>query len=149
MTGPELAFAVFGLTSQALLTAFFALLRWAPGRAGPVGMAAYGLGLAGLPLGVALAATGAPLTLVGGPVLMAAWASLGVAVDLLRPRPWRGPPVDWKILVPYVALYLLAQMWLWWPLWDIARVAWVVYLVLFVVNTALNLRRHVDSASAR
>jgi len=149
MAGTELAFAVFGLVSQLLLTAFFALRRWAPDRAGPVGVAAYGAALLGLPVGVALALAGAPLTLVGGPLLAAAWAVLGATVDLVRPRPWRGPPPEWRVLLPYVVLYLLAQMWLWWPLWNVARGAWVAYLVLFVANTALNLRGHVGSASAR
>ena len=33
-------------------------------------------------------------------------------------------------------------MFMWWPLWDVMRVAWVVFLVLFVASTGLNLRGH-------
>ena len=33
-------------------------------------------------------------------------------------------------------------MCLWWPLWDINQAAWAAFLVLFVANTALNLRGH-------
>jgi hypothetical protein len=76
-----------------------------------------------------------------GPLLMAAWALFGAVVDLWRPRQWRWPIV-WSVFVPYLALYFWAQMFLWWPLWDINRVAWAVFLVLFVANTALNLRGH-------
>ena len=46
------------------------------------------------------------------------------------------------MFVPYVGLYFWAQMFLWWPLWDLQRTAWACYLVLFSVNTALNLRGH-------
>jgi hypothetical protein len=73
---------------------------------------------------------------------MAAWASFGAIVDVLRPRPWRGPPIELTILAPYLALYFLAQMFMWWPLWTIARGAWAVFLALFVANTALNIQGH-------
>jgi hypothetical protein len=54
----------------------------------------------------------------------------------------------WSVLVPYVALYFFAQMFLWWPLWDLDRAAWTVFLVLFVVSTALNLGGHARAGSA-
>jgi hypothetical protein len=44
--------------------------------------------------------------------------------------------------VPYVGLYFWAQMFLWWPLWDLWRLGWAVYAVLFATNTALNLQGH-------
>jgi hypothetical protein len=72
---------------------------------------------------------------------MALWALLGAVVDLWRPIEWR-TPIVWKVLFPYVALYFWAQMFLWWPLWDLARAAWAAFLVLFAVNTALNLGGH-------
>ena len=40
--------------------------------------------------------------------------------------------------------YFWAQMFLWWPLWDVNRWAWAVFGALFVVNTVLNLRGHFD-----
>ena len=46
------------------------------------------------------------------------------------------------MFVPYVALYLWGQMFLWWPLWALSRAAWACFLVLFVANTALNIRGH-------
>jgi len=33
-------------------------------------------------------------------------------------------------------------MFLWWPLWNIWRAGWFVFLALFAVNTALNLKGH-------
>jgi hypothetical protein len=55
--------------------------------------------------------------------------------------------VEWTILAPYLALYFFAQMFLWWPLWDFAILAWIVFLVLFVLSTALNVRWHAEAVS--
>jgi hypothetical protein len=144
VTQAEVAFAAFGLASQALLAGFFAARRWSPRRSARLGAAAYVYAGLGLPLGAWLLIDGQSWKLFVGPLLMAAWALLGVIVDLWRPRPWRNPPVAWRVLIPYVGLYFAAQMFTWWPLWNIERVAWTAYLVLFVVNTTLNLRGHAD-----
>ena len=37
-------------------------------------------------------------------------------------------------MAPYVGLYFLGQMFLWWPLWDLARGAWAAFGVLFVAE---------------
>ncbi len=142
MTSQVLVFAGFGLVMQAALIVFFAVHRWLPHRAGPVGVAVYTLGTLGVVVGVWLATSGADWRLAIGPLLTAAWAIFGAAVDLWRPRPWRGPPIIWRVLAPYLVLYFLAQMWMWWPLWNIARPAWAVFMVLFAVNTGLNIGTH-------
>jgi hypothetical protein len=139
-----IAFAVFGLVSQAGLVAFFGARRWAPSHAEPLGQVAYGFALVGLPVGVGLIAVGSP-RLVGGPLLLAAWAAFGIAVDLWRPRPWRGPIIEWRVMAPYVALYFFAQMFLWWPLWDLARPSWLAFGLLFVANTTLNIGGHASA----
>jgi hypothetical protein len=139
----EFAFAALGLASQAVLVCFFATRRWWPRRAPRTGQAAYGFAGLGLVLGVLLILTGYGWRLFAGPLLMAAWAGFGATVDLWRPREWRSP-IEWSVLGPYVTLYLFAQMFMWWPLWGIERVAWAAFLVLFVVNTALNIRGHFE-----
>ncbi len=146
MTTAVLLFAAFGLASQLVLVAFFAARRWAPSRADAWGRSAYAFGALGLPLGAWLLLDGQSYRLFGGPVLLAAWAALGAAVDVWRPRPWRGPRVDWGVMAPYLALFFLAQMFLWWPLWDLARAGWAVFAVLFAASTALNLRGHVRAS---
>jgi hypothetical protein len=80
--------------------------------------------------------------------LLAAWAMLGAFVDLGRRIEWRSP-IKWTVFIPYVALYFWAQMFLWWPLWDIARAAWLVFLVLFAISTALNLQGHFGEGEAK
>jgi len=78
---------------------------------------------------------------------MAFWALFGAIVDLWRPRPWRRAPIVWNVFIPYLALYFSAQMFMWWPLWDIERAAWALFLVLFVPNTVLNIRGHFGDES--
>jgi len=134
-------FTAFGIASQAILICFFAARRWSPQLAQRFGWFAYAFAGLGLPVGAWLFLGGQSWRLYVGPLLMAAWALFGAGVDLWRPRQWRWPIV-WRVFVPYLALYFWAQMFLWWPLWDINRVAWAVFLVLFVANTALNLRGH-------
>jgi hypothetical protein len=102
---------------------------------------AYAFAGLGLPLGAWLILGGQSWRLYAGPLLLALWAALGAAVDLWRRIEWR-TPIRWSVFVPYVALYFWAQMFLWWPLWDLSRAAWACFLVLFVANTALNIRGH-------
>src|SRR5512140_556705 len=97
-----IGFALFGLLSQSLLVAFFAALRWAPARAQLLGRSAYAFAALGLPIGLWLALDGQSYRLFVGPLLLAAWSMLGAAVDLWRPRTWRGPVIEWRVLAPYV-----------------------------------------------
>ena len=136
-----LAFAAFGLGSQALLAAYFAARRWSPQTAQRFGWIAYAFALLGLPLGGWLLVGEGSQTLGIGPILLGLWAALGVVVDLWLQVEWR-VPIRLSVFIPYVALYFFGQMFLWWPLWDLSRVAWACFLVLFVVNTLLNLRGH-------
>jgi hypothetical protein len=147
LTGSELAFAAFGLTTQALLLAFFAARRWAPRPAARFGWAVYAFAGLGLLLGTWLLVDGQSWRLFVGPLLTAAWAAFGAYVDLWRPRDWRRTPIAGNVFFPYLALYFSAQMFMWWPLWDIERVAWAIYLLLFVPNTILNIRGHPGDAS--
>jgi len=132
------AFAAFGVASQAVLVCFFIARRWWLPAAERFGWLAPAFAGLGLPLGLWLLIGGDSWRLWVGPLLMAAWALFEAYVDLWRPRQWRWPIV-WNVAVP---LYFWAQMFMWWPLWNVMRAAWVVFLVLFVASTALNLRGH-------
>jgi hypothetical protein len=146
VSGAELAFAAFGLATQALLLGFFAARRWTPRLEAQFGWVVYAFSGLGLPLGAWLALDGQSWRLFVGPLLMAAWAILGAIVDVWRPRQWRRPPIDWNVFVPYLALYFSAQMFLWWPLWNIERAAWALFLLLFGPSTVLNIRGHFGDA---
>jgi hypothetical protein len=147
MTGPTVTFAAFGIASQALLVAFFAARRWRPRAAERFGWIAYAFAVLGLPLGVWLLLGGESWRIWVGPVLLAAWAAIGAIVDLWLRLEWR-TPIRWDVLVPYVALYFFAQMFLWWPLWETWWAGWAIFLVLFLANTALNLRGHFGKGGA-
>ena len=121
MTGAKIAFATFGVATQALLLGFFAARRWWPQVAARLGWMVYAFAGLGLPLGVWLFLDGQSWRLFIGPILMAFWALYGAIVDLWRPRQWRRAPVAWNVFIPYLALYFWAQMFMWWPLWDIER----------------------------
>jgi hypothetical protein len=148
MSDPALLFAAYGLAMQAGLVVFFAVHRWRPAVAERHGLAAYAIGWFGIAVALALLLEGAPVRLVIGPCLAAAWGVYGAFVDVWRPRRWRGNPVVWTVLGPYVVLYFFAQMFLWWPLWDLDRAAWTAFLVLFVVSTVLNFGEHARTGSA-
>ncbi|PKQ19549.1 MAG: hypothetical protein CVT66_09525 [Actinobacteria bacterium HGW-Actinobacteria-6] len=134
-------FAVFGIGSQAMLAAYFAARRWLPRQEKRIGWLAYIFALFGLPLGGWLLLGGQSWKLYIGPIVLGLWSVLGIVVDLWRRVEWRAP-INWSVFLPYVVLYFWAQMLLWWPLWDVWRAAWLCFLVLFTVNTLLNLRGH-------
>ena len=142
-------FAIFAISSQLVLAAFFAARRWYRGLADRFGWIAYAVGGVSLALGVWLAVSGASWRLFAGPLLFAVWTAYGAWVDLFRHIEWRPTfesrprrRVRWNGVGPYLTLYLAAQMFLWWPLWDYWRPGWVLYLILFVTNTVLNIAGH-------
>lgn len=135
------AFSTFAIASQAILLAYFAGRTWLAPAAERFGWIAYAFGALGAPVGLWLVSDGASWRLYAGPLLFAAWSAFGAWADLGIKVEWRRP-VRWSVLGPYVTLYLAAQMFLWWPMWDYWRPGWVVYLLLFVANTGLNLRGH-------
>lgn len=140
-------FVAFALTSQAVLLVYFAARRWWPRIADTYGWLAYGFGAIGFAVGAGIAFEGGSWRLYAGPLLFAAWAAFGVWADLLARTVWRRP-VRWSVFGPYVTLFLAAQMFLWWPMWDDWRAGWAVYLVLFVCNTGLNLAGHARGSVA-
>ncbi|MDI3211991.1 hypothetical protein [Arthrobacter sp. AL12] len=128
----------------ALLAAYFAARRWRSWLADRYGWVAYAAAGPGLPL----LAGGQSWRLYTGPLLLGCWGGVWQLPGPLAPVEWRLLP-RLGLLIPYVALYFWAQMFLWWPLWDLQRGAWAAFLVLFSVNTALNLRGHFRRPAGR
>lgn len=146
----DAALAVFGgfaIATQIVLLAYFAARRVRPTDADRYGWLAYAFGLFGLPIGLWLVGTGAPWQLYVGPMLFAAWAAFAGWVDRLARLEWRRP-IRWTVFGPYVFMYVAAQMFMWWPLWDRAFVVWLVYLELFAANTVLNMAGHIHAKPA-
>lgn len=142
--GPALnltLFAGFAIASQVVLLSYFVARRLRGREADRHGWLAYAFGAVGLPTGLGLLLNGAPWQLFAGPILFAAWAAFGGWADRLARVEWRDP-IRWSVFGPYVFLYLAAQMFLWWPMWDRWLTGWFVYLALFVANTGLNMVGH-------
>lgn len=136
-----LGFVVFGFTVQLALLAFFvARLRGWPAEAA-LGRVVYGLGAGAVVLGVLLLIEGEPWHLAAACALYAAWAGLGLAVDVVRPLAWREPS-RWQVVVPYAALLTAALLAFWVPLWWVDPRLWVAFGVVYAAHTVLNLLAH-------
>jgi hypothetical protein len=141
MSGTERLFAGTALAIQALLTAYFALRAWSFETALQIGWVIYAVAIPALIVSLVLTRARAPwYQWIGGP-LYAAWAAFGFYVDIANPVGWRSPILA-PVFVPYVALYLAATMFYWWPLGRISRRLWFAGAVLFAVGTALNFASH-------
>lgn len=126
---------------QAVLIVFFALRLWAYDTALEVGWIVYAAAVPALVISALLARSRLPWHFwIGGP-LFAIWALFGFYVDIVKPIAWRSPILP-SVFVPYVVLYLAAQMFYWWPLARIRRPLWFAYAVVFAISTTLNLASH-------
>ena len=76
-----------------------------------------------------------------GGFLFLIYAAFGYWVDFLAQIPFRNP-LQLSVLIPYAFLYLVTVMFYWWPLGLLSRKLWMIYAVLFVVATILNITSH-------
>ena len=76
-----------------------------------------------------------------GGFLFLLYAVFGYWVDYVAQIPFRNPLMV-SILIPYAFLYLTAIMFYWWPLWRLNRLLWLVYAILYVIATILNITSH-------
>jgi hypothetical protein len=134
-------YVVMAFVIQVALVLFFALRAWSLDAAISIGWIVYALGIPALATSVALVRAERPWFFSFAGFAFAAWAAFGFVVEYLSSIEWRSPIV-WPIFVPYVTLYLLAQMFYWWPLARIDRRLWMAFAVLFVISTALNIASH-------
>lgn len=73
--------------------------------------------------------------------LFVLFAAYGYWVDYVAQIPWRNP-LNLAVFFPYVTLYLATVMFYWWPIARLSRPLWMVYGILFVIATILNIRSH-------
>lgn len=77
---------------------------------------------------------------IGG-FIFVIFAAFGFWVDYVAQIQFRSP-IRLSILLPYIFLYLATEMFYWWPLGILSRGLWIVYAVLFVIATILNITSH-------
>ncbi len=140
-------FVVFAFLMQVLLIVHFALRRWRFDQAMKMGWLYGVLGIPGFLLGIALLLAGKPWYMAIAGFLTAAWAALGFYVDRVKGVEWRSP-IRWPIFIPYILLYLAAQMFFWWTLPRIAPYLWAIFAVLFIISTTLNATSHSDRSDS-
>jgi len=76
-----------------------------------------------------------------GGFLFLLYAAFGYWVDFVARIPFRNP-LRLSAAIPYVILYLATIMFYWWPLWRLSRTLWIIYAVLYVIATILNITSH-------
>jgi len=77
---------------------------------------------------------------IGGFIFLV-YAIYGFWIDYVAKIPFRNP-LRLSVLIPYVFLYLSTVMFYWWPLARLSRGLWLIYTVLFVIATILNITSH-------
>jgi hypothetical protein len=76
-----------------------------------------------------------------GGFLFILFAAFGFWIDYVLKIPWRNP-LQLRIMFPYAFLYLATVMFYWWPLGILNRSLWIVYALLFIAGTILNVTSH-------
>lgn len=143
----ENLFIVTAFSIQIALLIHFAIRKWNFNLALRWGWPIYALALPAVIVSLVLMIAGRPWHFWLAGLLYAAWAALGYTVDIARPVSWRSPIYP-PVFVPYVLLYLAGLMFYWWPLGAIQRPLWLVYAVLFVISTVLNISSHGHQTSS-
>ncbi len=135
-------FVLFAFLIQIVLIIHFALRRWAFGTAMRYGWIVYALGIPAAALSMAQFVAGEPWYLWLGGLLFAIFGAFGFVVEYILHIEWRDPLYP-PVFVPYIALYLGAICFYWWPLGTLDSVLWYLYTGLFLISTLLNALSHV------
>ena len=76
-----------------------------------------------------------------GGFLFLVYAAYGYWIDYVKQIPFRNP-LRLSIVFPYVFLYLATVMFYWWPLYPLSQTLWIIFGVLYVIATILNIKSH-------
>ncbi len=134
-------FVLSAFIFQLVLIAHFAMRKWHFAIAIRYGVIVYALSLPALGVSLLLLLGGKTWTLWLGGFIYLAWAIFGCTVEYAMKIEWRNS-LRWRILVPYVFLYLATVMFYWWPLALVFKPLWYGYALLFLVSTLLNITSH-------
>ena len=138
----DILFAAWAFFFQIVLIVHFAVRRRFFERYTlEFGWIVYALSIPAAVISIILLAGGKSWSFWLGGFLFLVYAAYGYYTDYVRGIEWR-KPLRPSIMAPYVSLYLATVMFYWWPLGLLSRPLWVVFGVLFVVGTILNLTSH-------
>jgi hypothetical protein len=105
------------------------------------GWIVYALSIPAAVISLVILLGGKPWSFWLGGFIFLIYAAYGYRIDYIKKIEWR-KPLDKSILFPYVTLYLATVMFYWWPVGILNRSLWMVYAVLFVIATYLNVTSH-------
>jgi len=135
-------FVIWAFTLQIVLIVHFAVRkRFFESYTVKYGWLVYALCFPSCVVSVILILGGKPWTNWLGGFLFLIYAAYGYWIDFIKQIPWRNP-LRKDIMFPYVTLYLVTIMFYWWPLYPLSLTLWIIYTVLYVVATILNVKSH-------
>jgi hypothetical protein len=135
-------YVVWAFLFQIVLVVHFALRKpFFESYATKFGWIVYALCIPAAVISIFLLRGGKSLSFWLGGFLFVAFAAFGYWIDYVAKIPFRNP-LRLSVAVPYVLLYLATVMFYWWPLGLYSRQLWLVYAVLFVIATILNITSH-------
>ena len=135
-------FVIWAFTLQIVLILHFAVRkRFFESYTVKYGWLVYALCFPSLVVSIILLLGGKPWTNWLGGFLFLIYAAYGYWIDFIKQIPWRNP-LRKDIMFPYVTLYLVTIMFYWWPLYPLSLTLWIIYTVLYVVATILNVKSH-------
>jgi hypothetical protein len=138
----DILFVVWAFFFQVALVVHFALRKWFfESYTMKYGWIVYALSLPAAAISIALLLGGKSWSFWLGGFLFLIYAAYGYWIDYAKGIEWRNP-LRWSIMIPYVFLYLSTVMFYWWPLGLLSRPLWIVFAVLFVIGTVLNITSH-------
>ena len=135
----DFLFIIWAFFFQIVLIVHFAIRkRYFESYALKYGWLVYALSIPAVIISIILLLGGKPWSFWVGGFLFLVYASYGYRIDYVKQIQWRNP-LRPSIMVPYVFLYLATVMFYWWPLGLLNRPLWIIYAVLFVIATILNI----------
>jgi hypothetical protein len=138
----EILFVVWAFFFQIVHIVHFALRkRFFESYTIKIGWIVYALSIPAVVISIVLLLGGKTWSFWLGGFLFLVYAAYGYRVDYVKKIQWRNP-LRLSIMFPYVFLYLGTTMFYWWPLALLSRPLWVVFAVLFVIGTILNVISH-------
>ena len=138
----DILFVVWAFTLQVILIIHFAIRRrFFESYTLKYGWLVYAMSLPALVISIILIIGGKPWTLWISGFLFLIFAIFGYWIDYIKGIQWR-KPLRKAIMFPYVTLYIVTIMFYWWPLYPLALSLWLIYLVLYIIATVLNIRSH-------
>jgi len=138
----DILFVVWAFTFQIVLIVHFAMRkRFFESYTMKYGWIVYALCIPAVVISIVLMLGGKTWSFWLGGFLFLLYSAYGYRIDYVKKIQWRNP-LRLSIMFPYVFLYLGTVMFYWWPLGILSRPLWIVFAVLFVIGTILNITSH-------